>query len=131
MIQTTRLETSKLLKEAGFKQENASYFFIDGTPAHISEISCYNDLIIDGYDVQARFTTDELLAELPRVVMFDGEEHWLSIRRINKFRVFYYYYQHDDICYLRMLEGLSHIEHESLPEALARMWLWLKKEGLL
>ena len=71
----------------------------------------------------ARPTTDELLEELPRVI----QDYTLRIGR---------YDSEYEIWYQRFAERASqkfimNTYDKDLPEALAQMYLWLHKEGLL
>lgn len=128
-IQTTTLETSRLMKEAGFPQETRLYWgntiHSDGTISIINLFErnqkdipmMYPFRMVDEIysfrqsefnELYAAPTTDEILAELP-----DGI-------RINKLRSFYF-------VAVDKWSGSDTV----LPEVLAKMWLDLKSQGLL
>lgn len=133
-IKTTSLETSKALKEAGFRQD-ADYIFRQhsthkGYVFMSMEWVKTNDLDMEETDWHAAPTTDELLSELPKVIEKEtnteaGKRPWhLEIHHGLKWEVLYRWYYH---------EPMTHFveENESLPEALAQMYLFLRKEGLI
>lgn len=113
MIKTVSLETAKKLKEAGFRKD--TYFF-------------WNlDLELNWYiqPVQGLFkspTTDELLEELHTAHITLGN---LMFKKVIRKKVIKYQCQYGN------QDQSPFFENESLHEALASMWLWLKAEGLL
>lgn len=125
-IQTTSLETSKLLKKVGFRQytyfhwKYATDFSKEKLPNFYSDYKpkLINEKLIDhpaaAVTSCAAPTTDELLDELPLgtdvTKKFDG---W------------------DVSCYEGNSIDRRWFESKDLPEALAQMYLWLKKEGLI
>lgn len=140
MIKTVSLETAKALKEAGFRQEMHFYwrcpteFAIKKIPQAYANYE--PELIAEKWSPNphgaiqpiAAPTTDELLEELPEIVKFfiDCPGASLSIQFTSDRTYFCYYAKHLNhiaICHSEL--------NESLPEALAQMWLWLKKENLL
>ena len=119
MIKTTSLETSKLLKSAGWTKV------------------CHEKEIWDEWGIIYKPNTDELLEELPKLIKKDcGYERknkeepqivdwYFEIKfREGKWEVGYHWY------YYEYMDGFTQ-KNESLPEALAQMWLWHKKENLI
>ena len=135
-IKTTSLETSKALKEAGFRQDSVWYWiqYEDHTAAlqidgHCQGQECYipADWKLTGYAIAA-LTTDELLEELPFVIVKENTpKHdvncWLQIEKTDD-KEYIVHYSHSQ-------SDLHEVARESLPEALAQMWLWLRKENLV
>lgn len=124
-IVTVSLETAKLLKEEGFKQN--SYFAWTNTEES-------NEWIIDrlfsasNYVIAAP-TVCELLAELPDAIKSDNKVYGLRIEKqlINVYTVWYYREEeHNEIGL-----GEQFFHNAFLPEALAACWLYIKNEGLL
>lgn len=109
MNKAVSIEKAMLLKKAGFWKKNARFYWSDS------------------HDHPG---TDDLLAELPHLVrFFRGDKGaTLSIEldwhpTLKKRQYFCYYAKHLDhvaICHSEL--------NDSLPEALADIWLWLKKE---
>lgn len=125
MIKTVTLETAKLLKEDGFIQD--TYFHYEENPRILEErtdselpfILFVNKSPGIG-EIFAAPTTDELFEELPSTIWVQKEdkEYRLRLEKMNNgFMVEY--------------GDKVRIYEQSLPEALAQMWLWLKKQGLL
>jgi len=123
-VKTVSLETAKLLKEAGFRQEGGWYW----TQHKVDTKNCI--LNLGKFNPDGCFhnfyapTTDELLEELPYRINYQSHWGYLSIDKTNTPE------------YIVGYRGEGHKtlwakEIGTLPEALARMWLWLKKEGLL
>lgn len=127
MKKTISLATSKLLKEAGFRQDKSSFYSVDSGDKREKGYEGYKPhwMIVDSNCASARRNntkndkwpdeqiampnTDELLEELPN----------LSISIINK-------------CFIVENHQVKYTNSSmSLCEALAAMWLYLKKEGLL
>lgn len=110
MIKTVSLETAKKLKDAGFRQDTEIFFNKGGKYI-------------------AAPTTDELLDELPDHIVIDnrqfGGDKRNSIGTLvigNPNYIFNVQYRPDiSPCF----------KNESFPEALAQMYLFLAKEGLL
>lgn len=149
MIQTTTLKTSQLLKEAGFKQDTGLYWFAFGNGIHEWQLT--NNILskenIKGWRafeksnketiMYAAPITDELLSELPAGTMSKSKVVCqFEINMFGKPRKYRVQYRclhkdtYNDRCtYLDL--PLDAICNESLPEALASMWLHLKKENLI
>lgn len=119
-IQTTSLETSRLLKENWFRQDNISKYHVHRIDSRGREEWSIEDLYTFPRDKVKKFiaapTTDELLSDITAEGMLayytrlipDGE----SIG--------------DLILFTKDLLDLCRD-----PNKLAEVWLWLKKEGLL
>lgn len=148
MIRTTSLETSKALKENGFPQEtfwahkvlpDGSDFCLSGHSLAIDKLNVEaaqinpQDEYTRIYGLETKFfhapTSDELLEELPESVTEHGVRYSMEIVRHKLFdeKKFFISYEDNDGCMLRH----ECSDNESLPEALAAMWLFLKKEGLI
>ena len=129
MIQTVSLETAKLLKEEGFPQETALFYRVDEF-GNVFERNANEDPLkmqkVLGTNIYyAKPTTDELLEELPREIRHK------EAREIQPLRI---YFGRKDLSveyHLAFTLALHICQHKELPEALAQMWLWLKKENLL
>ena len=121
MIKTCSLETAKLLNKAGFRQDTSLFYRVDEF-GNVFERNANEDPLkmqkIHGTNIYyAKPTTDELLEELPDTLNEKSGVFGLWINS-GVYEVFY--------------GGFNEtFKHESLPEALSQMWLWLKKEGLL
>lgn len=129
MIKTVSLETAKKLKEAGFRHgtylcwttwsEYASMGIgTDLGPYY--RMQGYQDFILDWVSAP---TTDELLEELPYRITRENyiAELWIH-KNSSDYVVCYTGQPHTDNKYF---------ENESLPEALASMWIYLKQQDLL
>jgi hypothetical protein len=111
-VKTVSLETAKLLKEAGFKKD-CHFGFID------DEYEC-NPSPME-WPIYAP-TSDELLEELPYNINLKGWNKYFSISKTDvQYYVSYMGGGSDNLCE----------SNKSLPEALAQMWLYLRKEGLI
>ena len=116
-MKTTSLETSKLLKEEEFPQpqDREHYFwscdsFNEKSPTAKFTLH-YHPIYRSDYFSP---TTDELLEELPYAIninkgSFEYRVSYHIVARVDNVNFF----------------------NKSLPEALAQMWLWLKKEKLI
>lgn len=118
MIKTVSLETAKLLKENGFRQDT-SFDWVEGDMGGMSIARIGYESSWSKYHSHCSSpTTDELLEELP-VEIFIDERKVLVIGKIKNG------YQ----CAYR--PHPIKFENILLAESLSRMWLWLKQEGLL
>lgn len=110
MIKTVSLETAKLLKENGFRQDTEKVWLKLGA----QDGFCLADKdfldIHYGNEWYAAPTTDELLEELPDGVRIYKSQGEFNIFLTNAMPPF--------------------ISHKILPEALSILWLYLKKEVL-
>jgi hypothetical protein len=139
MIKTVSLETAKALKEAGFNKNTAFYWKpVRGAsrtlplPIFRWELENYTNCDAEDY---AAPTTDELLEALPKVRSLktdnvEGDGGCLDYNLQIKFR------REGDYIYVGYVSGSGirsggEQENKSLVEALAQMWLWLRKEGLI
>lgn len=123
MIKTVSLETAKALKEAGLRQDDSSFYFVNWGKVqawqcrHKEYIDKFWDEVVDkGYATIAAPTTDELLEELPKHMR-------LGITIGSK-----EYAVWDDSA-SQFTKGVY--VGNNLAEAVAKMWLYLKKEGLI
>lgn len=126
------LDLAKQLKEAGYPQGTEFYWHRRGKD--VSENPAYKSRVIDqrtlntmsdqGSYVAAPLAT-ELLEQLPPRIEGEDLEVYKGIGGPD----YHYYVQY---AARRHNEGvLQCLGAESLPDALAQMWLWLKKEGHL
>lgn len=133
MIRTTSLETSKALKENGFRQD-AYFNWLEmiteqGGVLRLIPQESLSNKYSDISNYYAAPTSDELLEELPESVTEHGVRYSMEIVRHKLFdeKKFFISYEDNDGCMLRQ----ECSDNESLPEALAACWLFLKKEGLI
>lgn len=147
MTPTVSLQTAKLLKDEGFPQGSECMW----AEFYNTSSNCPNVLLSSllgveeledfkerNYLKDLKFysapTTDELLAELPVSI---GDKNWFQITRsFNGYKevvqsVAYVYWLPENTIGQIFLKDVHKITNDSLPEALAQMWLYLKKEGLL
>lgn len=128
MIATVSLETAKLLKDSGFKQDTSLYWFAFGHGIHEWQLT---DRILDKKSIKgwrhfeknnketvmyASPTTDELLSELP--ILLDGYK--LNLYRLG-----------NGLWVIDYGHRVPESSYRMLPEALAKMWLFLKSERLI
>lgn len=131
-VKTVSLETAKALKDAGFRQD--TYFYWNHVMVNNrGKLEWQLDYrkIGDRNNIPAP-TTDKLLEELPCQFKYGGAWFDLQITKWPKeYKVQYVEFYFNDDNLLEISDSLCEFKVESLPEALAQMWLWLKKEGLL
>lgn len=131
MIKTVSLPNAKALKEAGFRQDT---YFLWGQRKNPLAL----EIEKDGYFIPDIFftvsnesglkklcadpTTDELLEELPSMIVYNNYATTLKIiKNPTSYSVTYQSSKQDaHICL-----------YQELSECLARMWLWLNREALL
>lgn len=122
MISTVTLETAKALKKAGFGN-GTEFYWPDGGDLCTKEQ--YYDFLDwansvgkpEGSSIQEHFsapTTDELLEELPTNTHIYKTESGYSCSSFTNPR-----------------KASITFVGNSAPEVTAKMWLWLKKEGLI
>lgn len=126
-FKTVTLETAKLLKHAGFRQDthfsHADWSVNEGS-YQFDETSSFK--CVGKEFLFAAPTTEELLEDLPV-----GSELWTGYYRHLAM------WPHDSNnwqCAYVLPEGSGYFgwqEAKTLTEVLAQMWLWLKNEGLL
>lgn len=119
-MKTVSLELSKQLKETGYQQISEFYWIQD-----IDETWVRTRLTIIKERI-ASPTADEILDQLPDLITKDGREYELEIGKGKiKWGVVYNWEKYDEQRYL------LHATGNCLADAAAKMWLYLKKEGLL
>ena len=124
-VKTTSLETSKLLKEAGFSVEDSEYQWLVVSMSSTGHKKWWDlQHHLKGTDLHIfqsipAPTTDELLEELPLTIRGDK----LRLSRISNGS---WIGQYGVIIPKEAL-----VSDLSLCEVLSAMWLWLKKEGLI
>lgn len=118
MIKIVSLETAKLLKESGFRQDT----LFSWSRTHVENPYILGVGVLQPWETLDKEhcisspNTDELLEELPIGITIEKYSSKGEIR----------------FCVREVETRVNHSSHnESLPEALASMWLWLKSEGLL
>ncbi len=137
MIQTVSLETAKALEDAGFNHE--TYFMYgtwNGEMVLESKKTFYRHKGPDNTDQHciSAPTTDEILEDLPAYIEIKKNMvTYLRIELIAHDRSFRVQYQRkfDEGSKTSDRIPVNPICERLLSEALAQMWLWLKKEGLL
>lgn len=139
MIKTVSLDTAKKLKEVGFKQNSALYWFAFGHGVREWQIT---DRILDNKSIKgwrnfennnretvmyAAPTSDEILEELPCNIKKERRIYWLKIKKDKEGFLIYYVddYGGDE------MDELAVFQEVILCESLAAMWLYLKQQGLL
>lgn len=118
---TTSLETAKLLKKNGFPQ-NTEWSWAESSSVSADRLVNRKDFascIVKNWFSAP--TTDELLAEMPEVIDFKRGKAVLVMGRINGFY---------EVSY-RCFENKIAFRNRIFAECLAKMWLHLKREGLL
>lgn len=132
MIKTVSLETAKLLKENGFRQDThfwhseRKYKRPDEENKVISSSYIGHGVHAKSRNIYAAPCTDELLEELP----CDIDGLGLIICKIDSGNDGIYYVSYEN-CITHAYLTTTTFKNEYLPESLASMWLWLKKEGLI
>lgn len=131
MIKTTSLETSKLLKETGFRQD--SYFFWGKDDTGFKLCPAGHEPYYLQVEWLASPTTDELLEELPAQLVINKKVCGLRITKDyhidkNNHSIYQVWYQDSR----GNSQSECFISHKlPLIELLAKCWIYLKKEGLL
>lgn len=130
MIRTVSLETAKLLKENGFRQDAFFHYYFcpEGVPETQSTEYEWKISAVCGVDSLddeiAAPTSDELLEELPDFLNCEALMYWKKMWR-------------GEMCYFAEISLINRKKEsktfsgKSMPEAMAQMWLYLKREGLL
>lgn len=124
------LDLAKQLKEAGYPQEGTLFYWAKNPVTQKYDVIYYEnrnqlkaDFVDDRYDLTAAPLASELGEQLPRVLEIDGEKRWLTVSvhddPINLWCVFY-----------NNASGIKFYEATEA-DARAKMWLYLKEEGLL
>jgi len=126
MIKTVTLQTAKLLKESGFKQNSHFCHYLN--KHEDTAINTTADCLfypVEFWDIFSAPTSDELLEEIPYGLRCTDCDYWLNIQksRFDTYDVRYTDAFHNNV---KIIE-----QGENLPEAIARMWLCLKKEKLI
>jgi hypothetical protein len=125
---TTSSELSKELKENGFKQ-NSFFWWTNELDSEsggfINELINIHAFEYDKLNDISAPTAEELLEELPEIVWKKEKIYKIPYRLIiHKGEKYYVNYEADKSLHKGFLE-------EKLCNALAKMWLYLKKKGLL
>ena len=117
----TSLPTSKLLLEKGFPQD--SYFvWCEGKLNPVPREEALFHPLSYGDGIAAPLT-DELLAELPQLVIGgDQEKYYLKIGKGNNGNWFAVYERAGEMDYFREI----FVENKLLPEALAQLYIKIK-----
>lgn len=130
MIKTVSLETAKTLNRAGFVKDNVAFAYCmvvmnTSDEGSMVLLPTSPELEVKGipelatthyYDAP---NTDELLEELP-------DEYDNGSIAMTKNSVYYEIYEPYEPAYVKHC-----FEGESLPEAIAKMWLYLTEQGLI
>lgn len=121
------LEIAKQLKEAGWKKET-EFWWVDLTFSR-GEWLLRNSFEASRFKEQTKYPAPlatEILEELPCIIkikQFLGsmDGHLETYKKEYKGKIWY------GVCY----RSIKHCTDFTLPNALAKMWIYLKKEGLL
>jgi hypothetical protein len=141
-MKTVNLELSKALKEAGYPQEGYFYLWECVSNSEIEPILMhfqgneknkdYLNEDEDKFEYYASPTADEILDRLPEEIEKEKKVHRL---RINKYLgddgivVYEFYYSY---VWYDVEDFLVEVQDDkTIADAAAKMWLYLKKEGLL
>lgn len=135
MIKTVGLETAKALKEIGFNKDTYFWHIVPCQSHGMIPWGVIEDKVrAEEWNPEYTYaapTTDELLEELPYSIIRDGESYFLEVHKYDSYyRVFYRKYEQIHAGEYRF-RNLAEPTNNSLPEALAAMWLWLNKQDLL
>lgn len=126
MIKTCSLGLSKQLKEAGFPQETEFYYIDDGY-GYIYQYNKTSFFTIEK-KLKAKVvfapTAEEILERLPANIK---EDYNLQIGKENEYNYVVWYRKALPQNYRTYVL----FSDKSLTEAAGKMWLYLKKEGLL
>ena len=125
-LKPVSLQTAKMLKESGFRQDSP-FNWVEYSSEFMPKV-CFAEYGIDNIrhiKICSAPTTDELLEEIPYALRYDDADYWFQIQKLKheSYDVRYSDWQH--------MKVKKMFQDESLPEALAQMWLYLKKENLL
>lgn len=129
---TTSLELSKELKENGFKQDSI-YTLSKDSLSNRYELCFIHPQEIKEDEYSAP-TAEELLEELPKDLFINDKSYHLCIYyAVSKYRCIYERLYKEYGCELirEILNKEIISDNEKLCNALAKMWLYLKKNNLL
>lgn len=120
-MKTVNLQLSKELKEAGYPQEAEKWWWEDNFGLEKNKSRTLRDNKPhnpkNGWVYFASPTADEILEQLPENILYEHFMPYLLIeKKLSKWTISYTNLEMTDI---------------SLADAAAKMWLYLKKEGLL
>lgn len=116
MTKTATLQTALKLKEAGWVKETEYYWVpcgIEGVLKHSSDIKF-------GFKNRIPAPGTELLEELPKEIVKDGDKYILTIVITNTRCYISYIYQ-----YLQLTMRLHPVSGDNIFEALAELWMEL------
>lgn len=122
-IRTVSLETARALKEAGWEWPTQFHYDCNDENYLTDQGGEYYSM--DGFNAP---TAEEILSELPCQLKFDNTVGKVGAE--TKRLVIYKMLSGYTVGY----EGPMNFEmrkSDSLPNALANLWIWLKKEGLI
>lgn len=128
MIKKVCLETAKALKNAGFRQEGINSYWNNYENPDIESKVCSEGYPKSAWAVSETYaapTSDEILEELPYSLRFTESDYWLWVTKLKHGT---YEVRYTD-AFHRKVKRIT--QDESLPEALAQMWLFLRKEKLI
>lgn len=116
------LEIAKQLKEAGWDKKT-TFCWLEIDDEWILDLYA-NDKYNDVYTsiIPAPLAT-EILEELPDKITLNTRTHWLWIGKMKGYEMSYTTHDDGDMPIA--------VDDESLPDALAKMWLYLKQNNLL
>lgn len=128
-MKTVSLETAKQLKEVGFPQETEFYWRVpDDEEKSTVESREKMKKFYYIFPTYASPTADEILEELPQTIKYNGKTYHLFISMGLDRQYFVVYANELDYEYNAPFP--IKMRH-SLAEAVAEIYLYLKKEGLI
>ena len=121
---TVSLEWAKKLRDAEWDQEDCVFFYVSNdkddfllVPRH------YNTMEkSESFHHFSAPTAEEILRELPHVIHDKGSPRFLQCGKHKKFW---------DVGYWRGVEPMKNVTEDTLANAAAAMWIYLKKNNLL
>ena len=120
----TDLETSKRLKELGFKAETNFYWIItaiDEWNKNQWNIIYFKDRVMAKYEPTVpAYTLEQILSELPDIIEVNNSIYYLMISKNS-----IYYFSHSK------LEVFANYQENNLSTAAAKLWIKLKEDKII
>lgn len=120
----TDLETSKRLKELGFKAETNFYWIItaiDEWNKNQWNIIYFKDRVMAKYEPTVpAYTLEQILSELPDIIEVNNSIYYLMISKNS-----IYYFSHSK------LEVFANYQENNLSTSAAKLWIKLKEDEII
>lgn len=120
----TDLETSKRLKELGFKAETDFYWTItaiDEWNKNQWNIIYFKDRVMAKYEPTVpAYTLEQILSELPDIIEVNNSIYYLMISKNS-----IYYFSHSK------LEVFANYQENNLSTSAAKLWIKLKEDEII